>query len=123
MDDHDTLVDLDVTDDQARAAYRRRRALTAGLGAVAVLAVIGAGGLLIQSIRNIGGLQRTDAATGPTPTTQYVPPPPPPPPPPSAEPGADLHVTGPTMVTAQSDEPSTVDSSRSRSPTVASPTP
>jgi len=105
MEDHDRLVDLEVTDDRARAAYRRHRALTAGLGAVAVLAAIGAGGLLIQSIRNIGGPQRTDAATGPTPTptTQYVPPPPPPPPPPSAVPGADLHVTGPTMVTLEPD--------------------
>ena len=132
MDDHDRLVDLNVTDDRARAAYRRRRALTAGLGAVAVLAVIGAGGLVVQSMRTTGGPQPANTAAAPptaprstgavgislgpttppgtTPAvvpTQPAPttaqtPPPPVWPLPTPAPG-ELKVSGPTTVTLQSD--------------------
>jgi hypothetical protein len=57
--DQDPRIDLNAGEDATRAAFRRRRALTAGLGAVAVLAVIGAGGVLIQSMRGTGGDQPT----------------------------------------------------------------
>jgi hypothetical protein len=129
--DDDALIDLNAIDDGARAAFRRRRALTMGLSGVAVLAVIAAGGLMVQSMRTTGGDvtdtaalptaprstatvevtldPTTPATTTPTPTTPVsrptttapVEPAPPPPPPPPIS--LDLRVTAPSTVTMHSD--------------------
>jgi len=72
--DSDPVIDLKANDAAARAAYRRRRVLTAGLGAVAVLAVIGAGGLMVGSMRATGGHTQPPPGTAAAPPTtpQYT---------------------------------------------------